>query len=288
MTTNRPRKRLYSHVTKTRFLHLEDALNIGDNASRAKIRLFAGEYRKGGGATATAFHFLDLDDARVILSDLSWGKKVTFTDYKGSTNGDGPQSRVLKIKANGDKTWLEIQNGPGETIGQGAVKPKGKPASAVSIPLTTWEARKLAHAALAYIRAWETHRLLDAAPTAPGGDPSHQVQPTAPPPPSPSVATQPVRLAATPVTTSAPIPSNGGQPHQAQPAATPPPSPPAAIDETVTSYWTFFNKTAKPAGVAYTHALNIANKHGENWSTAIASLQEAMAEAIQAKAQATA
>ncbi|MCP4536017.1 MAG: hypothetical protein GY832_02625, partial [Chloroflexi bacterium] len=161
MTQQQPRKRLYSHVTRTRFLHLEDALSIG------KIRLFAGEYRKGNGASATAHHFLDLDDARPLLADLSWGKKVEFTDYKGTTNGDGPQSRVLKIKANGDKIWLEIQNGPGELVGQGAVKPKGKPTAAVSIPLTVWESRKLAHACLAYIRAWETTHLLDVAPTPP-------------------------------------------------------------------------------------------------------------------------
>ena len=94
MTERKPRKRLYSHVTRSRFLHLEDALDIG------KVRLFAGEYRKGHGATATVHHFLDLDDARVLLADLSWGKKVEFTDYKGSSslgrstkgtdNGDGP------------------------------------------------------------------------------------------------------------------------------------------------------------------------------------------------------
>lgn len=161
MTKQNPRKRPYSHVTRSRFLHLEDALDIG------KIRLFAGEYRKGNGASATAHHFLDLDDARVLLADLSWGKKVEFTDYKGTSNDNGPQSRVLKIKSNGDKVWFEIQNGPGEIIGKGAVKPKGKPATAVSIPLTVWESRKLAHAALAYIRAWESAHLLDATPTGP-------------------------------------------------------------------------------------------------------------------------
>jgi hypothetical protein len=159
-----PRKRIYSHITRSRFLHLEDTLDIG------KIRLYAGEYTKGQGARATVYHFLDLDDARVLLADLSWGKKAEFTDYKGTTNGDGPQSRVLKVNSKGDKVWLEIQNGPGEVVGEGAIKPKGKPTAAVSIPLTVWEARKLAHAALAYIHAWESKHLLDFVPVAPVGN----------------------------------------------------------------------------------------------------------------------
>ena len=39
------RVRLYSHVTQSHFLHIEDALAIG------KLRLFAGNYRKGQGVT---------------------------------------------------------------------------------------------------------------------------------------------------------------------------------------------------------------------------------------------
>ena len=143
------RNRVYSHLTRLRFLHIEDALAIG------KLRLFVGEYKRGKGASSTAFHFLDVDDARVLLSDLAWSKAVDFADYKGTSNGDGPQSRVLKIKTNGDKVWLEVQNGPGEVVGEGAIKPKGKPDAAVSVPLTTWEARKLAFAVLAYVQAWE-------------------------------------------------------------------------------------------------------------------------------------
>ncbi len=277
MTDRQPRKRLYSHVTRTRFLHLEDALNI------AKIRLFAGEYRKGSGASATAHHFLDLDDARVLLADLSWGKKVEFTDYKGTSslgrstkgtsNRDGPQSRVLKVKANGDKVWLEIQNGPGEIVGQGAVKPKGKPTAAVSVPLTVWEARKLAHAALAYIRAWESEYLLDVAPTGPvDGDRSSNWPTNSSPRSGDTQFPGPARSPAPPVTTPAPVVTKPAD----QVAATVTTN---EIEETTTGYWTFYNTTAKPAGVAYTHALNIANKHGEDWKTAIAKLRQAVAEA---------
>jgi len=152
------RQRFYSYVTKTRFLHLEDSLEIG------KIRLYVGEYRRGHGATATAHHYLDLNDARVLFSDMAWGKAVEFTDYKGSSNGSQPQSRVLKIRHKADKAgeyryWLEIQNGPGTVMGQGAIKPAGDPTAQVSIPFPIWDARRLAHAALAYIQAWEASNL---------------------------------------------------------------------------------------------------------------------------------
>jgi hypothetical protein len=148
------RPRIYSHMTRSSFLHIEDALAIG------KVRLFVGKYKRGQGASSTAFHFLDVDDARVLLSDLSWGKTVDFADFKGTANGDGPQSRVLKVKTNEDKVWLEIQNGPGEVVGQGAIKPKGKPDASVSVPFTIEEARKLAYAVLAYVQAWEVAQMI--------------------------------------------------------------------------------------------------------------------------------
>jgi len=238
MTERNPRKRIHSYITKTRFLHLEDALDIG------KIRLFVGQYRKGNGASATAFHFLDLADARVLFADLAWAKPVEFTDYKGTSNGDGPQSRVLKINGPKDKNkvWLEVQNGPGEIVGQGAVKPAGKPDAQVSVPLSTWEARKLAHAALAYVRAWEARHLLATAPTA-----------------SPMV-TEPAHQVAAAVTTGHSLTANGQQ-------------------LTATDFWTLYNETAKPAGVPYPHAQNIASKHGDadDWQTAIERLHQAIA-----------
>jgi hypothetical protein len=38
---------------------------------------------------------------------------------------------------------------------ENAAKPAGEPAAVVNVPLTTWEARKLAHAVLAHVAAWE-------------------------------------------------------------------------------------------------------------------------------------
>ncbi|MBM3150035.1 MAG: hypothetical protein FJZ88_08460 [Chloroflexi bacterium] len=142
------RYRIYSHMTKSRFLHVEDALNIG------KLRLFGGEYVKGKGATVLAWHYLDIEDARVLLSDLAWGKPVNYTEYKGSTNGGQAVSRVLKIKTNGDKTWFTLENGPGEVIGKGAVKPAGEPEAMVNVPFNVWDARRLAFTVLVHLDAW--------------------------------------------------------------------------------------------------------------------------------------
>jgi len=149
MTEKTERYRIYSHITKSRFLHIEDALDIG------KLRLFAGDYQKGQGAKAVAWHYLDLADARVLLSDLAWGKALDYCEFKGTANGGQAVSRVLKVKTNGDKVWFGLENGPGQVIGQGAVKPAGKPDAVVNVPLTTWEARRLAMAVLAHLDAWE-------------------------------------------------------------------------------------------------------------------------------------
>lgn len=152
---NPDRVRIFSHITRTRFLHLEDSLEIG------KIRFFVGEYQRGQGSQATAYHFLDADDTRPLMADLSWSKATDFVDYKGSANGQQPISRVLKVKGPKDgKYWLEIQNGPGEIIGAGAVKPAGEPDASISIALTVWEARKMALAVTEYMAAYRVATLL--------------------------------------------------------------------------------------------------------------------------------
>jgi hypothetical protein len=150
---------------------VEDALTIG------KIRFFIGEYQRGNGATATAYHFLDADDARPLMADLGWSKPVDFVDYKGSANGGQPVSRVLKVRGPKDgKYWLEIQNGPGEIIGAGAVKPAGDPDASISIALSLWEARKLALAIQEYMTAYRVATFGDSPGQDPGGDRPQSVQ----------------------------------------------------------------------------------------------------------------
>ena len=149
----RQRPRIHSHVTKSSFLHVEDALEIG------KLRLFAGHYKKGNGASQMTAHWLDVADARVLMSDLAWGKKVDYVEFKGTGKGDQATSRVLKIKSNGDKVWFRLETGPGQVMGQGAVKPKGEPETVINVPFSTWDARKLAFAVLSYLQAAEVARL---------------------------------------------------------------------------------------------------------------------------------
>jgi len=159
--TQQDRTRIFSHITRSRFLHVEDSLEIG------KLRFFIGSYEKGKGSSSTACHFLDADDARPIMADLGWARELDIKDYKGSANGgDVPRSRVLTLRGPKDgKYWLEIQNGPGQVIGQGAVKPAGEPEASISIALSVWDARKMALAIQEYMAAYRVAALLSPSET---------------------------------------------------------------------------------------------------------------------------
>ena len=236
------RTRIFSHITKTRWLHIEDSLEIN------KIRFFIGQYQRGSGAQATAYHFLDAADARPLFLDMSWGRQLDITDYKGSANGGGqPVSRVLKIKGPKDgKFWLEVQNGPGQVIGAGAVKPAGEPEASISIALTTWEARKLALAVIEYMTAWRVAALCSPSPS-PKVTPSvlSNKTPMAPcnPPSMPKVEAPNLRPSEAPTTPKAPPIPTGVRPHASaggsdiealfgpeEPAQAKPQEPPAEVD----------------------------------------------------------
>ncbi|MDH7485944.1 MAG: hypothetical protein QHJ81_06670 [Anaerolineae bacterium] len=149
--------RIHTEITRSAILHVEDALEIG------KLRLLLFSYKRGEGAQASASHYLDLADARVLCCDLAQGRLAEkFVDYKGSPTGrEGqPLSRVLKIEDRGERARnpivIEIANGPGELVGEGAIKPAGEPDAQVAILLSRWQARRLALAVQAYLTAWET------------------------------------------------------------------------------------------------------------------------------------
>lgn len=151
------RYRIFSQMSKTRFLHIEDAL---EEHERPQLRLFIGSYERGDGANATAFTFLDLDDARVVMSDLAWGKAIDFTDHKGGKDANGALiSRVLKIQGKDYQTWIQISNGMGLAAYGGIVKPNGKPFAEISMPLERWDTRRLGFACLAYLAAWDAVRM---------------------------------------------------------------------------------------------------------------------------------
>jgi len=144
------RVRIFSHITRTRFFHIEDSLE------RRKLRFFVGSFERGHGANNTAYAFLDVDDARVVMNDLAWGKQVDFVDHKGGMDANQlAVARVLKIKTKEERVWVEVHNGPGEEMFEGAIKPVGKPYAEISVPLTIFEARKMGFACLAYLQAWD-------------------------------------------------------------------------------------------------------------------------------------
>ena len=64
----RDRYRIHTEITRSAILHVEDALDIG------KLRLLLFRYKRGKGAQASASHYLDLADARVLCFDLAEGR----------------------------------------------------------------------------------------------------------------------------------------------------------------------------------------------------------------------
>ena len=151
------RVRLYSHVTQSRFLHVEDALAIG------KLRLFAGNYRKGQGMDTYAHAFVDIADARVIFSALARGEQsFSHREYKGTPpqNGKDAISRVLSVAVKGENVYVELKSGPGKLTPTGAITPNGPAKVEVNVTFKLYEARRMATAVLAYLHAWDVLRMM--------------------------------------------------------------------------------------------------------------------------------
>ncbi len=181
------RVRIHSHVTQSKFLHVEDSLHFG------KLRLFGGTYRRNNGMDAHCHHFLDLPDARVIFSALARGEQgFEHKEYKGTPpkNGDPAISRVLSVKVKGQNVYIELKTGDGKLTKTGAITPNGAAKTAVNVTFKLVEARRLGATVLAYIRAWDVMRMM-----------VHQEMVSVPPPytlsPSNGGETKPVRVAAT-------------------------------------------------------------------------------------------
>lgn len=157
--SNPTRVRIHSHITQSRFLHVEDALNLG----AGKIRLFGGSYAKGKGMTVHVFHFLDLADARVIFSALARGEQgFAHKEYKGTPpqNGGTAVSRVLSIAVKGENVYIELKTGPGKLTNTGAITPNGPAIAEVNVGFKLYEARRMAISVLAYIHAWDVMRMM--------------------------------------------------------------------------------------------------------------------------------
>ena len=165
-TTPSPtRVRIYSHVTQSRFLHVEDALAIG------KLRLFVGNYSKGQGMDTYANAFVDIADARVIFDALARGEQsFSHRDYKGTPpktrpeqgrrNGQPATSRVLSVAVKGDNVYVELKSGPGKLTPIGAIMPNGPAKVEVNVTFKLYEARRMGTTVLAYLHAWDVLRMM--------------------------------------------------------------------------------------------------------------------------------
>ncbi len=284
----RPHYRIYSQMTQSAFLHVEDALAIG------KLRLFAGRYEKGKGASATAHHYLDLDDARLLFTDLAAGKvpitdekEQAYVEYKGSGEGI-PVSRILKVQARPERVFFELSYGPGEYsgegLGEGAVRPaRGAQRQSVTVALSWLEARKMALAVLAHLTAWEvaTFPARIATRLAQQAEEMAERRALAPEPRAEEAAPEPAHPAPTerpsarpPTATTVPAPA-------AQPApekeVTPPSPEPERAD--ATAYWQLANSEAARNAVDPAQIKDWALKAQQynRWDLAIRRLKEAIA-----------
>lgn len=150
------RVRIHSHVTQSRFLHVEDALGIG------KIRLFAGTYRRGAGLQQHAHHFVDIADARIVFGAMARAEPgFNYREYKGTPTDSGAVSRVLSVQVKGENVYVELKSGPGKLTTTGAVTPAGKATVEVNVGFKLYEARRMGSAVLAYLRAWDVMQMLE-------------------------------------------------------------------------------------------------------------------------------
>lgn len=157
ISANAARVRIYSHMTQSRFLHIEDSLVIN------KVRLFAGAYRKNEGMSTYANAFVNIADARVIFGALARGEQgFRYKEYKGTPprNGKTAVSRGLSIAVKGENVYVELKTGLGKLTDTGAITPDGKANVEVNVRFKLYEARRMAAEVLAYIRAWDVMRMM--------------------------------------------------------------------------------------------------------------------------------
>ncbi len=151
--------RMAEHVTRSRWLHAEDAMQI------QKLKLYGGEYKAGEGAKAQLAHYLDLPDAWRWMTDLATGTlQGDYVDFKGFINKATGEvrSRVLKMapaKNGSEQVWIQLSEGPGKQTETGAITPAGKPDTQVNVPFTVAQARSFALVVLAYLQADAVLRL---------------------------------------------------------------------------------------------------------------------------------
>ena len=160
--TYKPRYfRIYSHRTKTRILHIGDALDLD------RIHLDLYDYERGQGTKGHVEFFIHRTEARIIFSDmitcsLPTDPKGIYLELMSGTPRDGKlQARTFKIEVIGTPDArkplaFEVMNCEGERMGEGAVKPKRGAQQTRVRALMDWRtARKVALSVLSHMNAWE-------------------------------------------------------------------------------------------------------------------------------------
>ncbi len=151
-------KRIASAVTKTAFMHLELAEQIG------KLRIFTGTYESGQGMQASIVHYMDLDAAYVLFHDiLARSLEEPYREFKGSKRNGEIVSRVMSVNRREGNVYFEFASGPGRETKTGAIMPvKGANATKVLVSLPEFEARKLAARALPHLSRILAQTYIDA------------------------------------------------------------------------------------------------------------------------------
>jgi hypothetical protein len=158
-----PRPQIFRYVTKDKVLDVGDLLD--PDPKRSKVRFILLQFGRDFKATTRALHYADADDLEVVCWDILHGTFQEWADHKGSVRDEACQARVLTLRKDPkyeNPYVLQIRNGPGQVIGQGAVK-LVKTEVSLGPLLPEFDARRLSLTVLDYIRAWKQAHFADLA-----------------------------------------------------------------------------------------------------------------------------
>jgi hypothetical protein len=150
------RTQIFRFVEGDRILDTSDMLST--EPRRNKIALTIVEFDGSFRCTRRVRHYVDVDDFKLVCHDILAGGAIMFHDRKGSIHSGYTEARTLTIKRAArakEPCTFQIDNGIGQPQPDGTVAMR-EVTGALAVSLSRWEARKLALAALDYIRQWET------------------------------------------------------------------------------------------------------------------------------------
>jgi hypothetical protein len=150
------RVQIYKYVTKDRVLDISDMLSLDTRRNKLAFTLVA--FDENYKAQSRVRHFVDAPDFKLVCWDILHGTFGEWTDHKGSAHEEGMQARVLTLRKDPKYRQpyvLKIDNGVGETVGNGAVK-MVRATESLTLLMPEWDARRMAQTVLDYVRDWET------------------------------------------------------------------------------------------------------------------------------------